>query len=65
MSQGEDRLPLIEQALQQVQVELGGALADAIKPVIYINNQRCRIRQYKSLNPTGTVKDYVFQVANH
>lgn len=65
MSQGEDQSSLIEKALQQVQVELGGALADAIKPVLYINNQRCRIRQYKNLNPTGTVQDYVFQVANY
>lgn len=65
MSQGEDQISAIEQALQQVRFELGGTLADAIQPVLYINNQRCRIRQYKSLRPTGTVKDYVFQVANH
>ncbi|MBK7919103.1 MAG: hypothetical protein IPJ94_23135 [Chloroflexi bacterium] len=65
MSQGEDQISAIEQALQQVRFELGGTLADAIKPILYINNQRCRIQQYKSLDPTGTVKDYVFQVANH
>ena len=61
MSQG-DHLQCIKQTIQKIRTELGGALADAVTPILYVNNQRCRIQKYQGINPTGTVQEYVFHV---
>jgi len=65
MAWGEDIQAFIEQALQQVRAEMGDALADAITPIVHLNNQRCRLRQRHELQPAETVQEYVFQVANN
>lgn len=65
MSQEAGNLQLIEQAIQQVRIDLGGDLADAITSILTTNNQRGRIEQYKRLCPRGTVQTYVFQVAHN
>lgn len=60
----DDRLSL-EQALQQLRLELGGSLIDTLYPILRINEQRDRLCRYLRLNPQETLQTYILQVAHH
>jgi RNA polymerase sigma factor (sigma-70 family) len=64
MRQGEIDPHLLEQALEQLRSELGETLTNALLPILRLNSQRCRLRQYFRLNPEGTLQTYILHVAH-
>lgn len=63
MAGGEDFPLLLSQALKQLQSESGDKINEALQTVLHKNLRRSRLQQYLHLNPEGTAKTYVSQVA--
>jgi len=57
-------LPL-EQTLEQLRPQLGGTLVDALKPILHLNEKRCRIHRHLKADPQSTLLSYIIGVANH
>lgn len=60
----DDRLTL-EQVLRKLRSEVGGALVDALSPILRINEQRSRLCRYIQINPQATIQTYILQVAHY
>ena len=57
-------LPL-KQTLEQLRPQLGGALVDALIPILHLNEKRCRIHRHLKADPQSTLSSYIIGVADH
>lgn len=65
MCPGDNNQLLIDQTLKQLRPQLGGALADALQPILHLNESRCRIQRHLVLDPRSSLQSYIIEVVAH
>jgi len=65
MCPGDAGLSPLEQTIEQLRPQLGDALVNALKPILRLNEKRCRIHRYLKADPQSTLLSYIIGVADN